>query len=200
MICKWYHKGSEKVWFVLRGNCKRPHCFRRVAFMYTPPSESEKADQRCSFDILSARWDSAVLLGLCFSPASQGISQLLPKRPFCSNKIPLCTICWVITRGPGRPCWICNKLSQVGKEEKRLFPWHNLINTMHHSSGKPAVMWEGAFWQLSPDNYCLFGGLKWHGREKENFKISSNFIAHNVFCQHMLWQSKKSISPASFLG
>lgn len=115
-------------------------------------------------------------------------------------KSPPCTICWVITHGPGRPCLICNKLSQVGKEEKRLFPWHNLINTMHHSSGKPAVMWEGALWQLSPDNYCLFGGLKWHGREKENFKISSNFIAYNVFCQHMLWQSKKSISPASFFG
>lgn len=91
-----------------------------------------------------------------------------------------------------------NNLQKLRQVEKRLFPWHNLINTMHHSFGKPAVMWEGAF--LSPDNYCLFGGLKWHGREKGDFKISSNFIAYNGCCQHMLWQSKKSISAASFLG
>lgn len=70
----------------------------------------------------------------------------------------------------------------AGREVKSLFPCHKLINTMHLSSGKPAVMWEGAF--LSPGNYCLFGGLKWHGREKGNFKISSNFIAHKTLSAH----------------
>lgn len=70
----------------------------------------------------------------------------------------------------------------AGKEEKRPFPCHNLINTLHLSCGKPAVTWEGAF--LSPGNYCLFGGLEWHGREKGDFKISSNFIAHKTLSAH----------------
>lgn len=70
----------------------------------------------------------------------------------------------------------------AAKQVKRLLPCHNLINTVHLSFGKPAVMWEGAF--LSPGNYCLFGGLKWHGREKGNFKTSSNFTAHKMLSAH----------------
>lgn len=44
---------------------------------------------------------SAVLLGLCFSPAPQDIFQLAHKRSFPSQESPLCTRSW------GRPWIIC---------------------------------------------------------------------------------------------
>lgn len=171
---------SKRKWrstrLILRGNCEAPHCSAGVVFMLTAPYQSEKADQRYAFDSLRARWD-------CLHCSWVSVPAQLPKTspsPHTGDppqEIPTCTRSRVITCWPGRPWIICKK-----QLEKRPFPCHNLINTLHLSCGKPAVTWEGAF--LSPGNYCLFGGLEWHGREKGDFKISSNFIAHKTLSAH----------------
>lgn len=124
---------------------------------------------------------SALLLAPCFSPASQNTFQPTHKRSSTRDSSMHKELSdHLLARKT------LNNLLQkaAGKEAKSLFPCHNLINTVHLSFGKPAVMWEGTF--LSPGNYCLFGGLKWHGREKGNFKNSYNFIVHKTLSAHAM--------------
>lgn len=99
---------------------------------------------------------SAALLGLCLSPVSP---RHLPPRT---------EVIFLLRRNPRvheelsdhmLASKTMNNLQKLRQVEKRLFPWHNLINAMHCSFGKPAVMWEGAL--SSPDNYRLFG--VWNG-------------------------------------
>lgn len=148
--------------------------------MPTASYQVANADQRYAFGSLRVRWGCLHCSWvLCFSPASQDISQPIHKRSSSIDSPMHKELSDHLLAGK-----ILNNLLQkaAGIEVKRLFPCYKLINTMQLSFGKPAVMWEGAF--LSPGNDCLSGGLKCHGREKGNFKTSSNFIAHKMLSAH----------------
>lgn len=175
--------------FILRGSCEGPFCSVRVIFRPTAPYQPEKADQRYAFGSVRVRWDCLHCSWvLCFSPASQDISQ--PPHKWSSTRS------WVISCWPGR-LWIIFCKRQLQNRWTGCSPATTWLTQCISHLG--SLLLRGKV--LSYHLVIIVSLGVWNGMGGRKGILKPLLILQHIkCCQHMLWQSKKSISPASLLG